>query len=96
MIYWIDAQLSPYLCSWLTERFGVEAHAVRDLRFRDATDKEIFEAARSARAVVMTKDSDFVELVSRFGSPPQVLWIRCGNTSNARLRVILESALPTR
>jgi predicted nuclease of predicted toxin-antitoxin system len=38
---------------------------------------------------VMTKDSDFVDLVERLGSPPQVIWLTYGNTSNARLRHIL-------
>ena len=42
----------------------------------------------------MTKDSDFLKLVDRVGPPPQVLWITCGNTSNARLRQVLQSALP--
>jgi predicted nuclease of predicted toxin-antitoxin system len=42
----------------------------------------------------MTKDSDFVLLLDRLGSPPQVIWVRCGNTSNARLKEILTSTLP--
>ncbi len=42
----------------------------------------------------MTKDSDFVDLVDRLGSPPQIIWLTCGNTSNARLREILSSVLP--
>lgn len=49
----------------------------------------IFQAARSAAAVVMTKDSDFVSLVERFGPPPQIVWVRCGNTSNSNLRAVL-------
>jgi hypothetical protein len=44
--------------------------------------------------VVFTKDEDFVDLVGRLGSPPQVLWFRCGNMSNARLWTILSRALP--
>jgi predicted nuclease of predicted toxin-antitoxin system len=42
----------------------------------------------------MTKDADFVELVERLGTPPQIVWLRCGNTSNARLREILTSWWP--
>jgi predicted nuclease of predicted toxin-antitoxin system len=42
----------------------------------------------------MTKDRDFVELVERYGSPPQVIWLTCGNTSNARLKEILTVTLP--
>ena len=94
MTVWIDAQLSPALASWLTEELGVEARAVRDLGLRDATDQRIFTAARDADAVIMSKDSDFVVMLDRLGPPPRVIWITCGNTSNARLRQILSRALP--
>ena len=43
----------------------------------------------------MTKDSDFVFLLEKFGSPPKVIWIRCGNTSNERLQEILSGQLKT-
>jgi predicted nuclease of predicted toxin-antitoxin system len=86
VILWIDAQLSPYLAAWIAAYFGIEAYPVRDLGLRNATDRQIFGAAREAGAVVMTKDSDFLELLDRFGPPPRVLWITCGNTSNERLR----------
>jgi predicted nuclease of predicted toxin-antitoxin system len=94
MILWLDAQLPPSIASWITTTFGVEARAVRDLGLRDAQDSPIFHAARAAEATVMTKDKDFVELVDRLGSPPKVLWVTCGNTSNARLREILAINLP--
>ena len=90
MIVWVDAQLSPALAPWLSERFGVEAFSVKYLGYRDAEDPEIFRAAREARGVVMTKDGGFLDLLQRFGPPPQVLWVALGNTSNARMRVVLE------
>ena len=93
MIIWIDAQLSPALARWIRETFQIEAHSVRDLELRDAKDPVIFDAARRARAVIMSKDEDFCLLVERLGPPPQVLWITCGNTSNARLREILTKSL---
>ena len=55
---------------------------------------DIFAAARVADVVVMTKDSDFVDLLQRHGPPPQIIWLRSGNTSNARLKVLLTQALP--
>jgi len=61
---------------------------------RDSKDPEIFQAARTAGAVVMTKDSDFVELLQRLGPPPPVIWLTCGKTPNARLREVLTSGLP--
>ena len=42
----------------------------------------------------MTKDTDFVELLDRYGAPPQVVLVTCGNTSNARLRCLVEVAWP--
>ena len=42
----------------------------------------------------MTKDSDFVRLLDNLGTPPQLIWITCGNTSNARLKEVLTSTFP--
>lgn len=90
MIFWIDAQLSPRIAYWLSESFGIRATPVRDLGLREASDQEIFMAARTADVVVVTKDLDFVEMVERLGPPPQVLWLTCGNTSDQQLRRIFD------
>ena len=94
MILWIDAQLSPALARWMSDTFGVAAHAVRDLGLREAKDLAIFHAAREVGAVIMSKDSDFVLLLERFGPPPQLLWVTCGNTSNTRLQEVLLKGFP--
>jgi len=95
LIIWIDAQLSPALASWIPTNFGIECQPVRELGLLGAKDRQIFQAARDAEAVVvMTKDSDFLVLLDRLGPPPQILWITCGNTSNAHLKEILKGSLP--
>lgn len=94
MTIWIDAQLSPLLAQWIEQRFGLQAVAVRDLGMRDAKDIDVFRAARDAGVVVLTKDADFPHLLSQHGPPPKVLWLTCGNTSNAKLQTILADALP--
>ena len=94
MTLWLDAQLPPSIAAWIEATFGVECRAVRDLGLRDAADSAIFLEAREAGAVVMTKDQDFIDLQRRLGPPPMVLWVTCGNTSNARLREILARVLP--
>jgi predicted nuclease of predicted toxin-antitoxin system len=91
---WIDAHLSPAIATWITSTFDVTAVALRDLGLRDAEDPEIFEAAKAQGVIFMTKDSDFVDLVDRLGTPPQIIWLTCGNTSNDQLREILSSVLP--
>jgi len=91
---WIDNHIAPALADWCGAAFGVTAVPVRNLGLARATDRAIFLAAREAKAVVMTKDADFVRLLEQFGAPPQVLWVTCGNTSNVRLREILHQHWP--
>lgn len=87
MKFWVDAQLPPLLATWLSEQFHVEAFSLRTLGLRDACDAEIFQAAQQQDIVIISKDSDFVELVSRYGTPPQLIWVTCGNVTNRRLQI---------
>ena len=90
---WIDAHLSPAISIWITATFWISALALRDIGLRDAEDAEIFEAAKAQGITFITKDSDFVDFVNRFGQPPQIILLTCGNTSNNRLKEILSSKL---
>ena len=74
---------------------GIEARPIEELALRSSKDRGIFDAARESGVVVVTKDRDFRELLERLGSPPNVIWITCGNTSNASLIEILQCALPS-
>ncbi len=94
MIIWIDAQLSPALAPWIKKQFAVDAIPVKDVGLCDATDHDIFMAAKQKSAVVMTKDNDFLQLLDKFGSPPQVIWVTLGNTFNARLKQVLKKIFP--
>ncbi len=93
MTIWVDAHLSPEIATWITSTFGITALALRDIDLRDAEDPEIFKAAKAQEVIFLTKDSDFVDLVERLGTPPKIIWLTCGNTSNARLREILSATL---
>ena len=80
---WLDAQISPDIAQWFGSTHGIEAVPVKVLGLREA------------KVVVLTKDRDLVDLATQLGSPPQILWLTCGNTSNAKLRTILMQAWPT-
>lgn len=86
LTYWLDAQLPPTLAPWLTRTFDVVAFSVAYLGLRDADDAVIFQAAREAGAVIVSKDSDFLERVLRLGTPPQLLYVTCGNTTKLKLQ----------
>ena len=70
MKFWVDAQLPPQLADWLAAEFQVDAHSLRDLGLRDAADWDIFQQARQSGIVLISKDSDFVDLVTRYGRHP--------------------------
>ena len=62
-----DGQLSPEMASWIAKQFAIEAVPVRDVGLRDASDVQIFEAAKQADVVLVTKGSDFSHLIERLG-----------------------------
>ena len=90
---WLDAQISPSLSEWITKEFSMPCFALRDLGLRDAIDAFIFERAKKENVILITKDSDFVDLVSRLNAPPKIIYLTCGNTSNGRLKEIFKNKL---
>jgi predicted nuclease of predicted toxin-antitoxin system len=42
---------------------------------------------------LLSKDVDFVNMVSRFGAPPKLIWLTCGNVSNEALHALLVKQL---
>jgi predicted nuclease of predicted toxin-antitoxin system len=93
--FWIDAHLSPGIARWIGQANpDCSARAIRDLGLREATDVRIFDAAASAGAVLLTKDRDFAFLRSQRVPAPRIVLLTCGNTSNARLRSILQAVMP--
>ena len=90
MKIWVDAHISPAIARWIHDRFSIEAYPLRELGLREADDDVIYQRAKDEQVVFMTKDEDFVNLLERYGSPPMVIWLTCGNTSNRELKRILE------
>ena len=71
----------------------IDAKALRELGLRDAGNREIFDAARTSNVILLSKDADFVELVSRLRAPPKLMWRTCGNFSNEALHGLLTQRL---
>jgi predicted nuclease of predicted toxin-antitoxin system len=94
MKIWVDAQLSPFIALWLNQNFPeLDAKSMRSLGLRDSSDFEIFQRARIEDAVILSKDYDFVKLYEQNDTPPRLIWITAGNTSNARMCEILKVSL---
>jgi predicted nuclease of predicted toxin-antitoxin system len=88
----IDAQLPPGLAIRLMQR-GYLAEHVNRIGLGAAGDIAIWEHTRSIRAILITKDEDFVALALREPSGPQVVWLRIGNISNDALWITISAAL---
>lgn len=83
-----DENLSHRLVERLASVFPGSMH-VDDLRLRGRPDKEIRDAARDHGALLVTKDSDFLELSLLYGAPPKVIWLRVGNAGTDAIADLL-------
>ena len=76
------------MCDWLAEK-GHDAAHVRDVLTGQAPDSWVANHARQEGRILITKDEDFV---LRYPPGSYVLiWLRCGNMSNRRLRPWLDA-----
>lgn len=93
MKIWLNANLSPVLAAWISKNFDVACYALVNLKLRDEDDETVFKKARDAKAILITRDFDFVDLVLKRGAPPKVLLISVGNCSNAHLKKLFKNKL---
>jgi len=61
------------------------------LSFGTAPDLTIWEHARTNGFVVVTLDKDFPDMALLRGSPPKIIWMRCGNVTVVEIERLLRS-----
>ncbi len=86
----LDNNLSPRLVTQLSSLYPESRH-VASLGLESASDADVWEAARQGGYILVSKDSDFNDLLSLKGSPPKVIWIRIGNCTTAELARLLQA-----
>lgn len=64
---------------------------VRELNLENKTDREIWSFAKTEYFTIVTFDADFYDLVTLYGHPPKVVWLRMGNTSSDNLITVLQN-----
>lgn len=77
-----DENLSGRLPSLLAEVFP-ESASVMATGLGGRSDSDIWEHAKTAGFVLVSKDEDFQRLSVLRGPPPKVIWIRLGNCTTA-------------
>ncbi len=73
-----DQNLSFRLCTRLADYFP-NSSQVRLVELDRANDFDIWQYARTNGFTIVTQDADFADMSALFGSPPKVIWLRCGN-----------------
>jgi predicted nuclease of predicted toxin-antitoxin system len=61
----------------------------------EAEDSEIWEFAKTQDFCIVTQDADFAERSRLYGSPPKVIWLRCGNAPTSSVEAIFWSGVET-
>jgi len=73
-----DENLAARLVEELVDVFPSSFH-VGAVGLAAASDRAIWEHAREAGLVIISKDVDFLRLSVLNGPPPKVIWLRLGN-----------------
>ena len=86
----LDQNLSRKLVACLTDIFPDASH-VQFHGLEEKTDTEIWEFAKLNDFCIVTQDADFAERSRLYGSPPKVVWLRCGNASTKQVETLIRS-----
>ncbi len=85
-----DHNLSPKLVYRLADLFPNSNH-VYQLELDRVEDRQIWQYAKINDFIIVTRDSDYNELMILLGFPPKTIWIRRGNCSTNEIENILRT-----
>ena len=85
-----DHNLSHKLVRRLADIFP-DSTQTRLLNFSTADDPIIWQHAKENGFVVVTLDKDFADLALQRGTPPKIIWLRCGNSAVKEVEHLLRA-----
>jgi predicted nuclease of predicted toxin-antitoxin system len=85
-----DQNLSRKLVTRLADIFPHASH-VQLHGLAEKTDTEIWNFAQLNDFCIVTQDADFAERSRLYGSPPKVIWLRCGNAPTDHVEGLIRS-----
>ena len=85
-----DHNLSHKLCRRLLDLFP-DSTQTQLLSLGTAPDQTIWEHAKTNGFIVVTLDKDFADLALLRGTPPKIVWMRCGNSTVAEIERLLRA-----
>jgi predicted nuclease of predicted toxin-antitoxin system len=88
-----DENLSRKLVDRLSDLFPNSRH-VESEGLTQRSDQQIWEYAKNNEFTIVTADGDFHELVTTFGPPPKVIWLRgCDHPTSVAEKLIRSQAI---
>lgn len=88
---WLDTHISPAIAKWIKDHTGIQTKSAYVLEFHTLPDNEIYRRAKEyGNVILISKDADFPELISKLGAPPKLINIRIGNCNNRTLWGFIE------
>ncbi len=87
-----DENLSRRLVPALALEYPGSSHVELE-GLRAQTDEAIWQHAREAEFVIVSKDNDFRQLSFLRGGPPKVVWLSVGNATTAVIGALLREAV---
>jgi len=91
----LDANLSWRLTTDLSEYFDECIHVNQTELPKPAKDTEIWNFAAANGYIIVTQDSDFLNLFETRGYPPKIVLLRVGNISRKEAERILIQSKPS-
>ncbi len=85
-----DQNLSRKLVNRLADVFPDSSH----IQFHDLaeeTDTKIWDFAKLNDSCIVTQDANFPKRSRLYGSPPKVIWLRCGNAPTHQVESLIRS-----
>lgn len=80
---WLDTNISPAIAKWMGEYTGYNVKSAYLLSLHEDSDLTIYQKAKKrGYVIIISKDSDFSEIITRLGSPPKLINLKIGNCSN--------------
>ena len=88
----LDANISWRLCSPLAEEFGECFHVNKTGLVTPPSDSMIWNYARENDFVIVSHDTDFLDMLYAKGFPPKIIFLKTGNIDTATtLKLIIRA-----
>ncbi len=88
----IDQNLSPKLVNNFRDLFPESKH-VSNIGLDKSPDTEIWDYAKNNGFIILSKDTDFININALRGFPPKIIWLKHKNCSTFEIIRIVQNSL---